>query len=342
MAIPASGASAAPPSVKESRSVQFSAAELTANATRASDSRTVDAKAARVQEHLDLAARNGRLIDKTKVSVSTVEDPFNRGEQVMLTWEGYKSPESITYARRGGEGSPSTTAMGIQLGGAKTVDLNRAGPKANGGSGYSAAVSTSNMYKEDGSCATTWFVPGYASSKDHKLTSCYELWAQDKTVHFVYNRWSLWQPAPASAIDEVGKTTDFYVASRPWRGHEYKLVDLNGWKPSQSELTKTCTTVATATIGGTYGAVTGNVAIPINRCEHYDLDITASTRRVGIDFNGTSSNNIQMDVAGDYDAVNATVLPVWADYNWVEVQWCWAWGAICDPPTPWVAKDSGW
>jgi hypothetical protein len=314
------------------------AAEIDAQALSSLPSGASGARKNRVQEHLTDAARAGRLVDERAVHVTTVPDPYARDTDITLVWDGAKAPESMTYAQNQlGTEEETAVAVGIQYGGESTPIRTLRTRRAEGGSGYGAGFNVRNMYKEDNGCATTWFVPKFPHTRDHKIVSCYEVWAQDRTVHFIYNRWALWTPA-AHSLGVGVRTHDFYVAARPWRGHESKLVRLNDWAPRAPN--QTCDNNQNFTLGGGYGGVTGTVSFPINVCQNYWLDINSNTRKIGIDFDGVRAGQMYMDVAGDYNAVNATVLPIWADYNWMEVRpLC---SQACPSPEYWVAKDSGW
>jgi hypothetical protein len=291
----------------------------------------------RIKEHLDEAARSGRLVDESVTHVSSVADPFKKGAQIRLAWDGDKAPEKISYSQADfGGGVPPSTAVGVQFGGGDGPGATEAKAAPSAGSGYGAGFNQENMFRSHNNCADTWFNSGYNSNIDHKITSCFEVWEQNKTVHFVYNRWALWSPAPAP-FGISAKTIDFYVASRPWKGKEGNFNQLNDWAPRAPS--SACDTKATFDLGGGFGGVEGKVSIPINVCQNYRMDITASTKKVGIDFDGERAGQMYMDVAGDYSAINATVPLTWADYNWVELLVC---GPTNCPSQKWVAKDSGW
>jgi hypothetical protein len=294
-----------------------------------------------VKEHLDDSARNGRLIDERAIHVTTVDDPFAAGEKIQLAWDGDKSPENLTYAQRGGaqSGSADSVALGVQLGGgAEATPAVRRQPQG-AGAGYAAGFNVQNMVKSHNDCAATWFKPTYRSDRDHKIVSCFEDWEQNGTEHFVYNRWALWTPAPPS-ISQPVRTVDFYVASRPWKGHEGDFARINDGAPREPR--EDCDKVQDFKLGGGYHGVTGEVTIPINTCRNYWLDVNPNTKKIGIDFDGERNGQMYMDVAGDYTAVNATVQLVWADYNWVELSVCRGQTGCSTSGEQWAAKDSGW
>ncbi|MEU8153518.1 hypothetical protein AB0B94_07630 [Micromonospora sp. NPDC048986] len=336
-AAPVASAEARPASV---RTAQIDGATLRQGTVAAkSINSTADVKSGqRLKEHLDDAARNGRLVDTLDTHLSTVADPFTPGATIQLAWDGDKAPESVRYARRDNAEGTADVAMGVQVGGNEAVKERprKATAGSSGGSGYAAGFNSSNMIRTDNYCTDTWFVPSYSSSRDHKITSCFEQWEQNATVHFVYNRWALWSPAPPP-FGLSANTVDFYVAARPWSGYASRFRSLNDWAPRAP--TSACDTKATFTLGGTFAGVNGSVAIPINVCQQYRMDITASAKKIGIDFDGSRSGQMYMDVAGDFSAINATTALLWADYNWVELRLCSP--SVCGSEQ-WVAKDSGW
>jgi hypothetical protein len=325
------------------RTVRFSATDLMAAARRADRLGTSSITLRkRVNEYLDQQARAGRLIDERLVSAAALPDPFKPGAEIHVVWDSSSIVQAIVLAQADFADGGNQVGMGVEVGGVPRSTRAARGPTATG-SGFDAIRTQRNMYKEASGCVDTWFDPRYPSSRDHKMVSCFELWGQDRTVHWVYNRWQLWTPAVPSA--GTYRTTDLYAAARPWRGLESRMARLNDWEPRS--LDATCYTAATASLSGTYGGVTGQVSIPIQKCEDYWLDISSSTRKIGIDYqldddtNSGRQGQMYMDVAGDFDAINATVEPVMADYNWATVRSCTGPQTVCSKRS-FVRKDDGW
>jgi hypothetical protein len=297
-----------------------------------------------VQDHLDDAARQGRLVDEREVALATVADPFTPEEVITIVWDRGKAPHEVLYGKKEHEsGSDHTILMDVRFGDGDTSGLpTQRNGEAHGGAGYSAVFRSDNMYREDNGCATTWFRPSYPSDYDHKLVSCYEVWGLDRTPIFVYNRWALWTPAPAPWWLGTPQTVDFEVSARPWRGHEGKIKQLADWAPRHGDLVKKCDTNGEFTLGGSWAGLSGSVTMPLNTCEQYWLNITAgpgTQNRMTIDFDGSREGQMYMDIAGKYDAIDQHVLPYWADRNYVQLQVCFP--ANC-PDEYWEAKDSGW
>jgi len=277
---------AAPPAPNDTKAqvVHFDAAALQSSARSAASLSASDSGVrARIAEHLDMEARNGRLLDTRDTHVAQVSDPFNASAKIDLVWDSDKSPESLTYAKKNGSSATGgAVAMGLQYGGSS----NKTGLKPTGGSGYGAGFNYQNMRKAFYGCTTTWFVPGYFHNTDHKMVSCYEDWEQDRTEHFIYNRWALWTPGVDIFNNFSSHTTDFYVASRPWKGYDTKFASLNDWNPRN--FPSTCDTNKDLTLQGTYGGITGSVSFPMNICDQYHLDINTHPSpqgfKIGVDY----------------------------------------------------------
>ncbi len=325
------------------RTARFSAAELSAASQRGDQASTKSEKLRqRVTEHLGQQVRAGRLLDERALKVAVLPDPFKRGAEVHAVWDSASVPQSIVVQRADFADGGSQMGMGVGSSGDPEAAVAANGPTATG-SGFGAGRTPKNMYKQNNGCTDAWFAPGYPSSRDHKMTSCWEWWAQSATVHWVYNRWLLWTPA----VPSVGtyRTTDLYAASRPWTGHESRLTKLNDWEPRS--LNATCYTAGTAKLGGSFGGVTGEVSIPYQKCEDYWLDVSASTRKIGIDYqldddtNSGRTGQMYMDVAGDFNASNTVIVPTMADYNWATVRSCTGPQSVCYKRS-FVKKDSGW
>lgn len=319
---------------------RFEAADIAAASVRA-DRLPKDAIQARsrVTEHLEEQVRLGRLVDERSLSVASLPDPFNPGEMVDMVWEREQTPQSLEIQLAEHPDGRAQMGMGVEAAGSPTADS----VPTSAGAGYSAGTDPDNMYKQDNACTTTWFVPNYDADRDHKLVSCWEWWAQPGTVHWVYNRWMLWTPALQDSNFFQAVTTDLYIAARPWVGHESKLPKLNDWAPRSID--DDCSSAGTVTLSGEYNGVGGSIGIPLTKCVDRILDINSVSRKIAVDYqqdddtNTGSLGQMYMDVAGDFDASNSSVIPVMADYNWATVTY----GSITGfQKENWVQKDSGW
>ncbi|WP_157607041.1 hypothetical protein [Saccharomonospora azurea] len=298
----------------------------------------------RVRQHLDEAARNGRLVDESRIRVAEVADPYSADETITLVWDSPKAPTELLYSRRDTANSDAhNIAIGLQMGGGDTTGMpTERTREAQPGSGYAAVFGIDNMYLEDNGCSTGWFAPSYSSDYDHKIVSCYEAWGLDKTPIFVYNRWALWTPAPSDIWGVTAETVDMEVSARPWTGHEGKIKQLADWAPRHGDSLSTCDSNRNYTVGGSWGGLSGSVTMPINICDKYWLNINAgigTQNRMTIDFDGVRDGQMYMDIAGKYDAVDQYVLPFWADRNYMQVRVCTP--TMCNTEA-WAKADSGW
>ncbi|QXJ20300.1 hypothetical protein AGRA3207_000989 [Actinomadura graeca] len=300
---------------------------------------------AKVQEHLDDAARNGRLVDQKQLQITSVPDPFASGEKITVVWEGRSAPEEVLYSRKEhSSGSGYNTAMGIQLGGGDTSGLpeERVPGKspAEGSAGYDAVFKhTDNTYLANNACSTGWFKPHYDSERDHKIVSCFEKYALRNTPVWYYNRWTLWTPAP-TPFGIKAETVDMEVSARPWKGREANVKQLADWVPRAPK--DKCDTKTEFTLSGGVPGISGSVTMPINTCENYWLNVSAgegTQNRMTIDFDGKRTNQMYMDIAGKYDAKDKNVVIDLADRNYVQLSYCTL--TLCRQET-WEKADSGW
>ncbi|MER7280614.1 hypothetical protein ABT369_39855 [Dactylosporangium sp. NPDC000244] len=286
-----------------------------------------------VRDYLDQEARRGRMLNEADVSVASVPDPLNPGENVDIAWTGEQPVTDISLQQVDDNGRSGAQAIGVQL---LRDGQEQAGiAQPNGGSGYDAASSASNMYKQNNGCVTVWFSNDY-SPDQHQLISCFEKWAQSGTNHWVYNRWGLWTRATDYG-GHFASTKEFTIRSRPWAGQEPRLTSLNSWQPPGPS--SSCQERGSLSLGGTYGGVTGTVSIPMRTCSNTILKNNTSTKMIGIGIEGSEpGRQIRIDVAGDYNAQNNWIIPTWADYAWAQVDF---WGGDLYHEY-YLNKDSGW
>jgi hypothetical protein len=265
-----------------------------------------------------------------------------------LVWDGDKAPEKLVYSRKYHQGG-DTTAVGLQLGGgdASTMRANRLLPLgSSAGAGYGSGFDyVGNMYLEDNGCSTAWFVPSYVHNTDHKIVSCYEALGVNQTPIWVYNRWALW--TPGAPWDPTGwvRTNDMEVSARPWSGYANRIYQLADWRPRSTDVINNCDSNQNFSLGGSWNGISGTVTLPINTCNQFWLNITAGPgqeNRMTIDFDGSRSGQLYMDIAGKYDAVDKFVLPIWADRNYMQVRYCGSSAPLCYYESPWSKQDSGW
>lgn len=300
----------------------------------------------RVQRHLAERAQSGHYLDASQVKAASIPNPLDTSKNIDLVWSGERDPGAVRVNQRiqGDDGG----AIGVNVTFNPPKRTTRNGPSqasatAALGSGFEGATSHPNMYSEGNDCYTVWFNPTYSSvnNNDHQMNTCWEIWAQDKTVHFIYNRWALWTIArPARAAVEAN-TVDFSILSRPWKTRAGDIEKINKSTPAAGSTT--CTDVLPITIGGAYGGTSGQITIPVHRCETTWIHFDRNKNQFGIDWDGSSPNQLRLDAAGDYNAINKTVLPVWADQTFAAVEWCnWDDWCVVGYDENWKYQDSGW
>lgn len=104
------------------------------------------------------------------------------------------------------------------------------------------------------------------------------------------------------------------------------------------------------TLGGSYAGVTGSITIPFTgECATNELRVDATTKMIGIDFSGSKTGQMRLDVAGDFDATkpyNAADVSTkldFADYSWMELTYCVDGDFGCIEETQQMLnKDAGW
>lgn len=289
----------------------------------------------RARRYTDDSARNGRLVDAKRVQVATLQNVKGAG-QVDLVWDDQSIPDYVGVVTQG-SGDQAQTGVGVVF----TEPTTAAAPAANaGGFGYESGYSLRGMYQYGNTgCRTVYFNPEYAHSSDHWTTTCYQKFAQSGTNRWIYNRWALFtRGTPASGIR--AEIVDYTTRSRPAKGHESKVIALDGWTTAQGN--NSCSTVANVNLN-----VTSNVgiSIPIHRCSTTKELPEANLKSMGMDWSGNTQNQLYEDYGMAIRASSTSAVPVMADYLWAEVRNCGQLGIPCVNGTnsQYLAlKDAGW
>ncbi|XVV09187.1 hypothetical protein ACQP2X_30615 [Actinoplanes sp. CA-131856] len=324
-------------------------AEILRSAIRGSQLEKVSATTrTRVKSHLESAARQGRLVSAADVRVATLPDPFAAGETIDLVWTGQAVPQQALLAQADHGDDGIQFGLGVAMAEEQSPTLTRADapPATKSSSGYGGFADVQNMYTYSNDCLTVWFNPRYVGGQQHQLVSCYEKMAQSRTRHWIYNRWGMFTVGQNGFPGSRTEVVDFTLRSRPWSGQESKVTRLNKWVPEGPS--QNCSTTSPVQIGGVYGGVTGMIAIPINQCTNIRVFANSPTNKaIGVDWDGVNRSQVRLDIAGDYDASDAVVVPSWADYSWAEVHSCPNIGVACSvhgqfTKELWSQIDSGW
>ena len=278
--------------------------------------------AAKVADYLDEMARLGENYSTADLAVTTAEP--NAGDVTIVAPEGY-APVAVETAQVEVDGGVNS-GLGVAM--AETGEI--AQPTSGSGFGFSGGVSARGMSRLGGTCATQYFDPAYPSkgNEDHRLTTCWEKWKSNSSSNYVYNRWAYFTKAP-SAIGS-SKTRDFTIRSRPWKGTESRVTSMTGHTPAPSG---SCGSSANFSLS----AGPASISIPIHKCASLKTLEDANRKSGGIDWNGETSSQLFLDFAM---GLTATSTPTYADYSWMEVQYCE--GSPCWAPSKYLKKaDSG-
>ncbi|MEU8230059.1 hypothetical protein AB0C12_10690 [Actinoplanes sp. NPDC048967] len=202
------------------------------------------------------------------------------------------------------------------------------------GNGYDYGTAPKNMYRYKYGCIEQYWESTGVS--DHYLWSCWEKWAESGTRHWIYNRFGRFHRANYSWIPY---TREFTIRSRPWAGSD-AITSLNQATPTASATT--CEATQTVTIGASAAGVSGQIGIPLHRCDSTNPVGTWGRKEIGVQFLGKTSKVVLYgDTAGDYTAKDKTVVPTWADYTWAAVDR--KYGDLnLTTLDEFVRKDSGW
>lgn len=319
----ASAAPASKPTV-----VTISASELLGTPKRfqgAAAADQADAKAFALGQ-----ARQGRAVDAARLWIGSGTDPLTHG-RVSAVWEGSYKPREFRFAASHGAVS-NADGFGVAMADdADGVRIN----SATAGFGFMGAVSWTNMYRYAGACSTATFDAWY-SGTNHSLTTCFEKWARSGTDNWIYNRWALFTQAQQQWWETFWPTIDdFTIRSRPWKGLESRVWQLGAWQPASGG--STCSDIANVDVS--IGAA--KITVPIHRCESLTALPDANQHSMGLDWNGSTTDQRYLDMAFALRAANTVVVPVYADYSWAIVNSCTTLH-ICNIDEVANLKDAGW
>jgi hypothetical protein len=280
-----------------------------------------DKVAAAKSEHLKSQARSNRLLDTAAVEAVVVPNPL--GGDLSIAWDGARMPESVDLRQAQFNDGSVDDAMKMTLAPEPAAETKApALGSAAGGFGFSAGVNPNGMYRYNGSCQTVTWNPSYvATSSDpnrrkHHAGTCFEKWAKSGTNRWIYNHWSDFLQAQSTSNLDYAKTVDYTIRSRPYKGQESKVLRMTNYTiPSSSS---NCTDIGTVnlTVSG------GGVSIPLHKCNKTTVTAYSSTKELAMDWSGSTTGQLYLDEALAFDASNSSVVPVFADYVWAEVQYC--------------------
>ncbi|GIF08484.1 hypothetical protein [Actinoplanes siamensis] len=283
----------------------------------------------RVKGHVDKLARAGRLTDTAQVQVAAVPDPNIAGAEVNLLWDEGKAPHKVTVAKVAEDGKETPVGFGSIF-----LDTQTDEQVTPAGDGYDYGTAPKNMYRYKYGCIEQYWES--TGVDDHYLWSCWEKWAEKGTNHWIYNRFGRFSRADYSWIPY---TREFTIRSRPWAGSD-AITALNSATPTASATN--CEATQTVTLGFTRAGVSGQLGIPLHRCDSVNPVGTWGRKEIGVQFKGKTTKKVLYDdMAGDYTAKDKTVVPSWADYTWAAVDRKYGDFSLTTLDE-FVRKDSGW
>jgi hypothetical protein len=325
--VDSSTASAAPAGSSSPTIETISAAKLLGvpkRVTAATAADKTDAKAFGLAQ-----ARQGRTVDSAQLWVASGADPVSHG-RVSTVWENNYKPQEFRIAsaetktaRAGGFG----VAVADDRDGSQVTDAAK-------GFGFSGAVSTTNMYKQNSGCSTAYFDAWY-SDTNHSLTTCFEKWAQPGSANWIYNRWALFTEAQQKWYETFWPTIDeFTIRSRPWKGQESKVYQLGQWQPQSGGTS--CSDIGNADVS----IGPAKITVPIHKCENLQVMPDANQHSMALKWLGSTTDQRYLDFAVALVAKDNKVVPTYADYSWAIVNSCTTIPHCYDDAA--LLKDAGW
>lgn len=320
--------------------VVFSAEEIANSATPADDT---------VASALDAQMRNGVLQDSARMNSATFTDPNLDTGEITLAWSDSTTMASL---KMGSAISTDGTMQRVGFGVESYENPEAAAPLHSDGNGYAriGGYDGSGFYEAGWDCA---YVEKHhmppANDTPNSLESCWQKLAKAGTDEWIYNRWSTLTLGYSDTWRY--KVNDFTIRARPWS----ESTAVNRLRdPQPSVNTEDCTNVASFTISG--------LSVPINNCvpttvahretsmigtDGYPLDIGVKTDNPRPAHDAVDRTRA-LHTAGNYQAVDEFVVPVFADYNWIELHACtedqWGGWESCwwyDEEPDWLT-DAGW
>jgi hypothetical protein len=287
-----------------------------------------------VQRYVQDRARAGQLLATAGVVEHAVEVDGSV-EGVIVASEA-TTIDRVAVAEGQYDGA-SAEAHGIALG----ESGRGASSQAALGFGFGGGFNPQNMYMYSSDAADGWWTPNYSSDEDAHSYSAFEKWARSGGVEWIYNRYGWFHRADPNS--GWAGTIDFTLRSRPWSGNEDAFANQTSHTPAPTG--SSCSDSMNVTLqAGPFASLD----IPLRRCSNIDSLARADTKSGGMDWDGSgSTGDVYLDYGIAQNAVNTTVVPVWADYTWAST--CWATTSLsCNPlGNPqhrfnYLKTDAGW
>ncbi len=303
--------------------------------SRAGENRRDDVNA-KVDFHLDLAMRAGRNVDIAAVDVIAVEVPDTAAVHFVQDRADELAVAEMVVTENGDD----SFMFGIHYGAAND-EAATAGTSA----GFDAATG-SNVWNKGRGGRTLFWTPAYNSSVDHWVTTNWEKWQSKSNYRdWGYNRYATFDAADGGSAGGGmrwrGDLVDATIRSRPWKGYESRVV--GGPYDYDPRPSSSCQTYTASLNVGSYASL----SIPVMNCtSEYEVYPNANAHSMGTAWYGRTTGQRYLDFAFEFRTSSNSTIPVFADYVWMEVQYCKSYtGAQCglwNPSQYLKWTDSGW
>ena len=292
----------------------------------------------RVEHHVEAQMRDGQAISVDSLDIVGLDIPGVAAVyMVQPTVDQFESVDLVvTYDEN------DNFVLGADVGWGETGQA-----MADQGAGFDGGTS-STATKKGGSGRTLYFDPAYTSSGnvDHWVTTNYEKW-QSKTnaQKWAYNRYATFDAANGGSA-ELGMTwrgdlIDATIRSRPWNT-KTSLVT-GGPTNYQPRPQETCSASVTASVN--IGNA-GSLSIPLMNCySGQEIYPEANVHSMGTAFYGRTTAQRYLDMAFHFTTSSSSADPWYADYVYMEVQYCKGYALPCglwNPKQSVRWTDTGW
>ncbi|MCH7229584.1 hypothetical protein L0U85_01710 [Glycomyces sp. L485] len=282
-------------------------------------------------EYLESNARSGVLTDASAVNVATLPDPTVPEGTIDVVWPSDLEPTGLFLGREdaseGGE-VDAATAVGLTV---QEVPSTSKPSIVESGSGFGSVQSATGAYLYSSGSATIHFTPAveHGAKGDHIMNTLYQKYAVSGTDRWFYNRYSNFRT-------RTNLTTffrEFTIRSRPWNENNSNFFSVLGHAPTQYN--QHCNGA-----NAELGAGGASISFPITQCDSVTPILIGSDFHFGAKFKGNAKQSYMgIDAAMSLRAANNSVVPSFADYNWVEARECTDKYCSAKVHSQW---DSGW
>lgn len=287
----------------------------------------------KVEHFVEQEARAGRLVNVADLDVISID----LGAQGSV---GAVLPKTDTLQDLTAVLAGPNADHPVFLAGA-FVDHADPAPTLPAAPGYDGAFNKSGMTRTNEACRDLWWDAAYptVNNSDHHVYDCWEKWRDTRNnAQWAYNKYTLFDAADGKD-GWKGQLVDATIRMRPWSGYEGRVTA--GPYNYAPKPTDTCTTYS-ATISFPSGSSLG---VPQVYCTpNLQVFPNGTAHSFGTDWGGRTTGQVYLDGAFRFVASSSTTTPIYADYVWLEVNYCWGPGNCYQGNPSQYLKwtDSGW